>query len=815
MKAIKLIAALALMGAVVAPAQAKKMSDLKIYINPGHGGYTSNDRPIQIYPFAQNDTLGYWESKSNLYKGLHMYHILDSLGAKPMLSRVKNTEEDDRNLYSISSEANEFGADLFFSIHSNAGEDVNYLLMLYREETIGTPRYPENVTISEIVARNLHSNEMSNWTRKPWIAGDLDFYKNMWQGGLGVLRRLYVPGLLSEGGMHEHRPQAYRLMNDDYWWLEAWHFVHAIMEFYDTEDRFVTGNVAGVVYDDHNLREMDVPTKFTMIGRDKLAPVNGCFIELLDASGKQVQKRTTDNMYNGVFVFRNVTPGNYTVRMSKDGYYTEEIPVTVKADEVTYCNTPLNMKREYNLGIVNYGPKAEADGLVSCSAPIELEFNCDVDEESLKQAFSITPAVAGHWKFTDNNHKATYSYDVSLDPGVTYTVKIATSAKTPDKHFATPGLAEEFVNTFTTRNRSRLAVTDQFPVDGGQLHYASPTLEIRFDNKIKATGIKDLLKVTDSKGKTIAMNTRASQYNTLGNGFGNAVLALSGDLVEGETYTVVLSQDLRDAETLPMANDLTFKFVAKDVTKEASDGMEVKETFDNTNVLTGDLDASKGMAVKPSVGKSTSPRLFGEAAVKLSYNFAESHDGEAIWNYTAATPVQFETNDLLGLYVNGDFSNHELWVGVTSGTDTKWQKMCDLNFRGWEYHEVKCDNLEAGYVYDLDKIKIVQTESPITQKGSIVLDDLVAFKNENQGVSSIVADSDQLRVYPNPASTVLNVDSASPIERLQLINVAGVTVATANGTNALNVEDVTTGHYLLRAITTDGRLLTHRVVIAH
>ncbi|MEE1207363.1 MAG: hypothetical protein UHP27_04240, partial [Muribaculaceae bacterium] len=62
---IKRIAIL-LLGAVLAigSMEAKKMSDLKIYINPGHGGYTSNDRPITLYPFAQNDTAGYWESKS-------------------------------------------------------------------------------------------------------------------------------------------------------------------------------------------------------------------------------------------------------------------------------------------------------------------------------------------------------------------------------------------------------------------------------------------------------------------------------------------------------------------------------------------------------------------------------------------------------------------------------------------------------------------------------------------------------------------------------------------------------------------------------
>ena len=93
----KLLFAVALLG-IIFTAGAVKMSDLKIYINPGHGGYDSDDRPIGIYPFVGNDTAGYWESKSNLYKGLHMYYILDSIGAKPYLSRIKNRTEDDRSL---------------------------------------------------------------------------------------------------------------------------------------------------------------------------------------------------------------------------------------------------------------------------------------------------------------------------------------------------------------------------------------------------------------------------------------------------------------------------------------------------------------------------------------------------------------------------------------------------------------------------------------------------------------------------------------------------------------------------------------------
>ena len=128
----KMILAIAATILAAMSGSAVKMSDLKIYINPGHGGYGSDDRNIVIYPYSGSDSLGYWESKSNLYKGLFMYHILDSLGAKPYLSRIKHTEADDRELDSISQEANELGCDLFFSIHSNAGDNVNYPLMLYR-----------------------------------------------------------------------------------------------------------------------------------------------------------------------------------------------------------------------------------------------------------------------------------------------------------------------------------------------------------------------------------------------------------------------------------------------------------------------------------------------------------------------------------------------------------------------------------------------------------------------------------------------------------------------------------------------------------
>ena len=97
--------------------QAKDMTGLKIYINPGHGGYDSDDRNVAVYPYAQGDTLGFWESSSNLHKGLMLRELLQEQGATVAMSRVLNRTEDDRGLETIGREASEWEADLFFSIH--------------------------------------------------------------------------------------------------------------------------------------------------------------------------------------------------------------------------------------------------------------------------------------------------------------------------------------------------------------------------------------------------------------------------------------------------------------------------------------------------------------------------------------------------------------------------------------------------------------------------------------------------------------------------------------------------------------------------
>ena len=806
--------------------EAKKMKDLTIVVDPGHGGYDGDDRPIKIHPYAQNDTIGYWESKSNLVKGCYLKKILDSLGTKCTLTRVHNVYneiEDDNipdepSLYTRAQMANNLAADAFVSIHSNAGENINYPLMIYHLETTMQPRSSESVRLAEIINDVFNTSVYSNWIKSngelnSTSAGRVVGDRALLGYSLGVLRNCYRTSMLSEGGMHEHRPQAHRLMNDDYCWLEAWYFAQAIMQFFDTEDRFVTGNVAGVVYDNHNLREFSYPSTFTYKGRDRNDALNAAHVELFDANGNLVQERTTDNEYNGVFVFRNVAPGEYTLKVSHDKYYSEETKVTVTADKVTYQDMPLCYKRLDQLKVNNYGPIGQDGAAVSCASTVDFEFNYDIDEKSFEEAFSITPAVDGYFVYSNSFHNVSFIPTLSLETETTYTVKLAKSVKTPDTYTEDPTLGEDFEFSFSTLGRNRLEMIDNYPADGGTVHFDAPVFEFRFDKTIDYSDYKNQIKVYDKNNNELTINTRSSKFNQLSNGYGNAMIVLQNDLTVGEPYKAVVSGALRDKENLPMNVDVTLNFTAKDVSV-AKDG-DILETFEAANLFTYDTTYTVNVAAKPTSAKSTAKYLYDKASNRFAYNFAENHDCQVVWNFVAPDTVArtYAKGDVLGLHVYGDFNNHELWVGVTQGTDTKYEKLCDLNFRGWEYKEVVLESLEAGYDYNFSNIKVVQVSSPITQKGEFYIDNLIKREAEEGGVEDVIADAaDAIRIYPIPATDVFNVDASVAVNKIELFNIRGEKVAEAFNAKKLDVSELPQGVYVLK-VKTENETISRKVSI--
>ena len=161
-KSILMLVAGALLSASTLTANAtivkKNPKDVKIYIDPGHGAFNGNCRPMPTvkrgnYNTSNYDTTGFFESNTNLWKAWALFNKLKEYGVTHtgsgiqsardmsqgiMMSRVVNGV--DTELAQRRQEIQKYQPDLFLSIHSNASPDgsiggnENYPLILYRGE---------------------------------------------------------------------------------------------------------------------------------------------------------------------------------------------------------------------------------------------------------------------------------------------------------------------------------------------------------------------------------------------------------------------------------------------------------------------------------------------------------------------------------------------------------------------------------------------------------------------------------------------------------------------------------------------------------
>ena len=191
MKKLFMILAAALLTVSMSAAD---LTGKRIYVNPGHGSYGPNDRPMATIPYPKlattgmPDTLGFYESNTNLWKCMYLGEKLEAAGATVLYSRtqsgpwpyeMKNGDYPDyvwckncgiadqtigwqltdsydahpdytrynRNLSEIADEVEANNIDYFISVHSNAnseGDNVNYPVILYR----GQDASPNNASVT-------------------------------------------------------------------------------------------------------------------------------------------------------------------------------------------------------------------------------------------------------------------------------------------------------------------------------------------------------------------------------------------------------------------------------------------------------------------------------------------------------------------------------------------------------------------------------------------------------------------------------------------------------------------------------------------
>ena len=326
----------------------------KIYLNPGHGGYNSNDRNIVTINHEEGDQSGFWESQANLTKALYLREMLQTAGATVYMSRTDNrsgyrddtslgTAVGDRPLSTIAREASN-KADFFLSIHSNASGNstssaTNYLLLMLTG-TSGSSDWSTSYKYAEAVtAANYALNRMGGHPMTWWNSNSKRMYSYTTYTVISP-SYLTIPGYLSEGEFHDYKPETHRLLNTDYCKLEAYRLLQAFCDYYSSSlTPPTTGVICGDVRD--QTATMTGVTKYQLAkDDDNYKPLTGAKVKL-KKDGVVIATYTCDDEWNGFYAFWDLAPGTYEVQCAANDHASVTKEVTVTANTITYNRVKL------------------------------------------------------------------------------------------------------------------------------------------------------------------------------------------------------------------------------------------------------------------------------------------------------------------------------------------------------------------------------------------------------------------------------------------------------------------------------------------
>ena len=713
----------------------QEAASYKIYINPGHGGYDSDDRGMYLYPIfingSVNEAGGYtreqtfWESQSNLDKGLRLDTMLRALGFQTKLSRITNTTADDRSLSAIVAEADAWNSDFMLSIHSNAGNPSNYILQLYSGITPGDNRTYSHMPVHSETSRkittlmgdNQYMNEVSCWTRQPLIAGDKTFARDImgWSNGYGVLRWLDVPGTISEGMMHDYTPETYRLVNIDYKRQESFYFAKTFYTWFCGK-QLPYGAIGGRIHDVYQKQLFPdyKPNKGT---RDVLRPILNGLVELWQ-DGQKLASYTTDTLYNGCYFFWDLQPGTYVVKAMPDGYYPQEDTLVVEFDKISYANFGLQMKRDTPPVVLGYSPKVEITDSVLVSTHLTISFNWDMNEEETANALVISPAVEGTVTFEDDAHTMRFVPASRFEPGTEYTVTLGTGACHPDATYDNH-LQEPFTFKFRTQNRGSVRVVQTYPVDGSENIPVDAAFIAIFDAKL-ANSSNKYFKVYDAAGKDISPASRNVKLNGAAPApYGSAKFELkAGTLKANSEYKMVIGAEVVDVNGVIVNDPVTVTFKTGD---EVTSSLPILNNLDSL-YFEGDKETSVGVT-SVSTLRNTASKFEGLASNKLTYTFAEAN-GEAVYVADDVTAIKGNSLSTFGMHIFGDYTFNTLYAKWAVEGDIQYTKICDLDYAGWLYQEADMSALPTGVDYQFMGFKIVRGTSFLSEKGEVSVDAL-------------------------------------------------------------------------------------------
>ena len=566
MKKISILLALwaiAVMFPVVAQEKATGLSDVKLYLDPGHSGTKEN---VGIYGYSEP------EKTVRVALAIKEYLLAYTDMQEENILLCRTNDEQEVGLEARTDEANAWGADFYYSIHSDAsgmGSSVNTTLYLYGGRRLAAGDYPieklpeGGMEFGEILDPNLtgvlrvtsrgNRNDLINYNDPGLVPY------------LSVNRRSNMASHLSEAGFHTNPEQNTCFMNDGFRRMQAYASYQALVRF--LSKKYGTAPVQPV--------QVGMATGFIRDNESNL-PINGATITLTK-DGEELRTYTTDtyeslfNKYstnpnelrNGFYWIEALTPGaTYNVTVEADGFVTNETTVAIPATVGATTKDGLGIKDIYMSNLV---PPTVAHDITNLTQtplnrPITLTFSRKMDRASVESAISTSPEALLSFNWNDDY---TLRVDIMRLAFLTeYQLKIdgniAKNSATGQKLDGGNGEGSDFVVSFTTQPETPPDVVSYDP-QGDQEFSNRPIVRLEFKVPLDpATIADDQIMVKDRNNAVVS---GVQSYVTV-NSKGVLHFIFDEDLIQGTAYTVSLKAGFMSVSGLA-GNAFTFTFTPR------------------------------------------------------------------------------------------------------------------------------------------------------------------------------------------------------------------------------------------------------------
>jgi len=717
---------IALCFSVVSIAQTPDFSGLKVCIDPGHSGHESDDRGMSN---------GFWESESNLTKGLWLRDLLEARGCEVFITRTTNSgddEVDDLPLSQRAQLANDNNVDLFISIHSNAGNQVsNYPLTIFNGKS-DNPAIPEAKQWAIILWEQLISNQATYWSSiSEHYIGDLTLNPTFTYG-YGVLYPLEIPGIISEGSFHDYKPEVERLLNTDYRKQEAWNIYYAMVNYFQLVGNETYGQITGIIRDSLLVKESyNIPNstdKYEVVKNTRVEIIeSGQIYEVGDTANAQwyfSDNTKTVDLNAGFYYFDSITPGYYHLVFSAPGYFNDTIEIEVKAHEFTYWNEWLKADKTMAPKLVS--TSIENGATIKCFDAIGFTFNMNMDSASFADAFSITPEIQGSFSWDSDYLKVFFQPVTPFNTNTNYSILIDSTAQ----HQWGVGLDTVIILEFTTDSRNRYEIETSFPT-ASQVN-VSPYLQFRiiFDAPIKNSSLIDAVTIVDENNRVIG--TKGAKI-TIVDEKGHYYFSSADVLEYDKLYTLKLAGTIQDENNIPMVNDVEIPFS----TMSGLGNMILVNGFEEIDPWYINYTSSIGIDESSFLYKWTKEKMEGNASMLLRYNFA---DENSVIEINAGNGILVDSKSLsIGMWVWGDMSYNKIAFEIND----KWEQSdVVIDFAGWKY-------ISTIFAQE-DSLKLTKIALRCGEKQALSGDIYFDFLSQPEPVSLSLRNEIGLHVFPNP-----------------------------------------------------------------